>query len=671
MSIIQKTLSVAVILTLCACVEGDAEPDHHDHHFHDRADLPRTIGKGVTLDRVTGCSLAAVRGLDQQVIDEMNCMSPNTLVSFADLNVELGGSSTWPLLQPAAREAFGRAIQNRGIPFRVNSAYRTIVQQYLLYRWYLNGNQCGIQLAARPGRSNHQSGLAVDVSDYTGWRPHMEGQSWDWLGNSDPVHFDYRGGGTRDIRDTAVEAFQRLWNRNHPADLIDEDGQYGPQTEARLRQSPAEGFATGADCDTPDPEPDPIPDPGPEQDSALTAFGDLTPPIGQDAALFEGGSSRGIFDAIEGQRFSVGFTLRNGAARTITDQVLVGFEVTEPFLAARGYTIESDFPARDGRSFQINDANDLDTNPAHDAPGAAGLFNLLVFSPGESKRLTLELEAAAYSIARPEHAHVRLWVKHIGGYYGEMDGWDDPVEVNLAGALMRHEVLADVCTSDQWSFEGHSPEDTEAWQPCNNTTALRVEGGLLIAEASGERLCLESPPWTHIDAMTYPGLLLRAGHEAGEHDVRLIWRRADEDWPTARALRFSVPDGPVGDISLDLGRASDWSDTIEGLRLLITSQSTSPRLILDALEPLAAIPGDAIDPEEDNRPIDTGDTSEPDPSPDAAPDPTPVPDEGGERTTLTKSGCATSPGPRPDRGLWLLLGLVALLRRGPWPSRQR
>ena len=61
------------------------------------------------------------------------------------------------------------------------------------------------------------------------------------------MHFDYVAGGVS-LPGLSVEAFQRLWNRNHPEDLIDEDGVYGPQTEARLRMSPAEGFPIGAIC---------------------------------------------------------------------------------------------------------------------------------------------------------------------------------------------------------------------------------------------------------------------------------------------------------------------------------------------------------------------------------------------------------------------------------------
>ncbi|NIS33710.1 MAG: hypothetical protein GWO04_28795, partial [Actinobacteria bacterium] len=153
-------------------------------------------------------------------------------------------------------------------------------------RWYRAG-RCGISLAASPGRSNHESGLAVDVSDYSSWRSRLEAQGFRWLGSSDPVHFDYVGGGTTDLSGLSVLAFQRLWNRNHPDDPITEDGLYGPQTEARLAMAPAEGFATGAVCDTPDPEPDPEPDPDP---------GPMDPTITLEWSAFDDGVH--LFDAI-------------------------------------------------------------------------------------------------------------------------------------------------------------------------------------------------------------------------------------------------------------------------------------------------------------------------------------------------------------------------------------
>jgi hypothetical protein len=144
------------------------------------------------------------------------------------------------------------AQKERGVPLEVNSALRTLPQQYLLYRWYKSG-RCNIGLAASPGQSNHESGLAIDVEDNAGWQKVMANHDMKWLGASDPVHFDYVGEGRVDLGGLSVLAFQKLWNRNHPEDQIAEDSAYGDDTERRLALAPVGGFAKGADCSTPEP----------------------------------------------------------------------------------------------------------------------------------------------------------------------------------------------------------------------------------------------------------------------------------------------------------------------------------------------------------------------------------------------------------------------------------
>jgi hypothetical protein len=133
----------------------------------------------------------------------------------------------------------------------VNSAYRTLAQQFLLYNWW-TGGVCNFQAVARPGASNHQAGLAIDIEDYGGWRPHLERYGWKWFGLRDKPHFTYVGNGlvlsvqlngkTIDIRNTATLAFQRLWNRNNSSEKIAEDGDFGSTTQSKLKASPANGF---------------------------------------------------------------------------------------------------------------------------------------------------------------------------------------------------------------------------------------------------------------------------------------------------------------------------------------------------------------------------------------------------------------------------------------------
>jgi MYXO-CTERM domain-containing protein len=193
------------------------------------------------------CSTTAVKGLATQLVDEIQCMRPGTMKSIAAVPGLSLGAAVFPYLQAPAANALSAARAARGSTMTINSALRTLPQQYLLYRWYRTG-RCGIGLAASPGRSNHESGVAVDINDAPGWRATMSSKAFRWLGASDPVHFDYVGAGGVDLRGYSVKAFQRLWNRNHPTDRIAEDGAYGPATEARLARAPVGGFAIGAQC---------------------------------------------------------------------------------------------------------------------------------------------------------------------------------------------------------------------------------------------------------------------------------------------------------------------------------------------------------------------------------------------------------------------------------------
>ena len=185
-----------------------------------------------------GCSTAACNALSQQLIHQMNVMSPQTLVSFDELNVNLK-SAAFPYLQAPAKVSLAKAIQERGRTMTVNSGYRTIAQQLLLFNW---GGKCGYHVVARPGRSNHQSGLALDINDHNGWRPFLQKHGWRWFGNNDKPHFDYVGTGAKDIRQATMKAFQQLWNNNNPTKKLTVDGVWGSNTARCLNESPAYGF---------------------------------------------------------------------------------------------------------------------------------------------------------------------------------------------------------------------------------------------------------------------------------------------------------------------------------------------------------------------------------------------------------------------------------------------
>lgn len=216
----------------------EAEPCTDVHDTEEKVTDEGTRSFAGLIKNARGCTTKVCNALSQQLIHQMNVMFPGVLVSYDDLNVSLKGAA-FPYLQAPAKAALARAIQARGKTMTINSGYRTIAQQLLLFNW---GRGCGYHVVAKPGRSNHQSGLAIDINDYAGWRPFLQRQGWKWFGNNDKVHFDYVGAGAKDIRSQTMKAFQQLWNNNNPDHTIQVDGQWGKNTARCLNNSPAYGF---------------------------------------------------------------------------------------------------------------------------------------------------------------------------------------------------------------------------------------------------------------------------------------------------------------------------------------------------------------------------------------------------------------------------------------------
>ena len=227
--VVVGVLSVSALAAGCADVE--------DAHYGETSSAV-----SVSAYVSSGCSTAVVLGLSKQIAEELSCMSPSSLTEFSPGgNIVFSSNAVLPYVTPAAKTA----IQKVSGSVQINSGFRTVAQQYLLYRWKQQ-DRCGITAAATPGRSNHQSGRALDVANYSSRRTALRAQGWSQSVPGDPVHFDH--GASPDHRGKDVLAFQRLWNRNNPGDKIAEDGSYGPDTESRLRQAPATGFAQGASC---------------------------------------------------------------------------------------------------------------------------------------------------------------------------------------------------------------------------------------------------------------------------------------------------------------------------------------------------------------------------------------------------------------------------------------
>jgi len=216
------------------------------------ASKPKTTTKGTVAEALArgGCSSRPVLGLSQQILEELaRCVKPGFLVRVPSSG-RLSNDADLGYLEKPAADALVRALGKRpGATMGINSMYRTIAQQYFLYR-----RASCFSAVASPGRSNHETGIAIDVRDPDNatWRSALIDSGFTWLGSKDRYHYDYKGAGSVDLRGLDVKAFQRLWNRNHPEDKIAEDGVWGGDTESRLLKSPADGFAMGVPdtCET-------------------------------------------------------------------------------------------------------------------------------------------------------------------------------------------------------------------------------------------------------------------------------------------------------------------------------------------------------------------------------------------------------------------------------------
>ena len=204
-----------------------------------------TIGQYAIKHATTDCSTEGVRGLNDQIFHMVKPVLAADLVSCEDV-VQIVGGTTIPFLQPAAFAALAKAVAEKGQKPRLVHAYRTLANQYVLYYWFKHGQSCNVTLAAQPGSSPHEQGIAIDIEQHAAWRTVLEKHNWHWRGKADKPHFTYVGPNISPrVRKESIRAFQRLWNQNNPTDLIQEDGVYGDtETGPRIERSPIEGFSS-------------------------------------------------------------------------------------------------------------------------------------------------------------------------------------------------------------------------------------------------------------------------------------------------------------------------------------------------------------------------------------------------------------------------------------------
>lgn len=483
----------------------------------------------------SSCSTLTVKGLGQQIIDQANCIAPGAYSEVPDLgNVSLGDSI--PYLQEPARDAFVDALNdNPGMNITINSMLRTVAQQLLLYRWYLNG-ECGISLAASPGASNHETGLAFDTSQYNAWRPTLEAHGFVWLGGNDPVHFDYAGPGVVDHGGVDVLAFQQLWNDNNPDDLIDEDGAYGPQTEARLLASPAEGFPGTVVCEVDEPRPD-----------VALAVG-----FESDVDTFVDGPSAGIVDLFEREPTSWWIVVDNGGEGVATDVVLA-IDLEEASFDVDDFVIERSASA-DG-PFEADPATTSDQNPAHGV-SLVGRFDLHLgaIEPGERKRVALEVDPLLYSVDTDAAPTLRTWVSKVDDLYAQDAFGGDVINVDdsqsFGGGRLELAQQADIYSRTHWEWESPRLEGVSgsgALSFSSSSTTLD-----LTSDEAGAAIMM--PP-TNLSTPVSATVQVRASRSGGSGRALLLVARDASELEGAEAFELDLAaDGAQHELTVDIGQ---------------------------------------------------------------------------------------------------------------------
>lgn len=188
----------------------------------------------------THCDTSGLLGLSKQIADILLADQAGKVIDIS-AQVNIVGPSTIPFLQKEAGQSLIAAIAERGSKPGLVHAIRVLPQQAAVSYWYLHGQRCGIKLAARPGTSPHERGIAIDINNHAAWKAVLKKHGWIWRGAADPPHFNYHGGHDPDFGIEGIRSFQKLWNL-HNAEKIEEDGVFGPITEKKLGLSPVEGF---------------------------------------------------------------------------------------------------------------------------------------------------------------------------------------------------------------------------------------------------------------------------------------------------------------------------------------------------------------------------------------------------------------------------------------------
>jgi hypothetical protein len=287
---------------------------------------------------------------------------------------------------------------------------------------------------------------------------------------------------------------------------------------------------------------------------------------------FATGSSAAIADLYPGEVQRADILVTNKSNADLPNLVL-GFWTQNPYVSVRNYRIYDDHPHHDRRTWKVNSADTDARNPARDQMGASGYLHMHRLSPGESKKVSVEIVAHKPSFGHVDHADLRVWVKHIDGIYGEQTGFfQTPTNGNAFGRNLRDYAEVDVLSRDHWDFMGETRGDVEGWWASGDVSdfKLNARDGVhaLATKVSGPDPALVAPEGVRIDANSWDELVLKHRSHDGAHTKAIYWARAGESFSEERVVRVrSAGDSRWHSQPIRLGDHPRWSGTVTKLRV--------------------------------------------------------------------------------------------------------
>ena len=302
--------------------------------------------------------------------------------------------------------------------------------------------------------------------------------------------------------------------------------------------------------------------------------------------FYNDGSSAGVPDVLIGDRFQAEILFQDSSA-TVFRNVEADYWFQSPYLGARDYTIYTDHPAYDRSSWTVNDSDSAPENPPKDGMGDSGTLTLYAFSPQETKRVLIEMEAERYSIGKVDHPDIRGWIHHIDDIYGEQTSWNQqPTNANHLGDLMQDFAQLDVLSPYEWQFDGGEGQ-LEGWKACasgdDGPSSSTAEPGAMMLDDGGN--CARSPAWTAVDADTYDQMVIRMNGGTSGAPLAVSWRRDGEALgDSARSATFEVrAEAGMTSYVVPLAEIAHWSGEVVGLELIAGFGDLGGKLAIDAI----------------------------------------------------------------------------------------